>query len=114
MREDKKVERRDVSAFLGGNGLPYLVEYLITKKNEQGKYSDSKLLKDKDIKSIRSEDVTEYARTYSDPLCLAAISQFLYYFAHFLFDLSTTFLPFGGIYFMSSVLLSFDFILEAP
>ena len=49
LREDKNIERRDVCTFVGGMGLPYLVEFLFTKKNDDGKYSDSKLLKDKDI-----------------------------------------------------------------
>jgi glucokinase len=72
------------------------------------------LLQDKDISTIKPVDLTEYARNYKDPLCLAVISHFLYYFARFLFDLSVTFLPFGGIYFMSSVLTNLEFIFEAP
>jgi glucokinase len=33
LREDKKVERRDVAVFLGGSGLHYLLEFYLTKKN---------------------------------------------------------------------------------
>jgi glucokinase len=37
-----------------------------------------------------------------------AVKHFIFYYARFLNDLAVIFLPYGGIYFMSSVLLSFE------
>src|SRR5687767_15095589 len=40
LKTDKKIERKDVCTFLSGNGLPFLVEFLVKKMNTEGKYND--------------------------------------------------------------------------
>jgi translation initiation factor 2 beta subunit (eIF-2beta)/eIF-5 len=68
LKKDKNIERNDVCVFLSGNGLPFLVEFLVKKMNTEGKYDECLLLKDKDIENLRSEEVFEYYLSKDDIL----------------------------------------------
>lgn len=108
---EKKSSSDIVQMFLSGKGLCHIFQFLAKKYPQQ-----SKLLEDKDsnFENIKPEDISKYAEMGNDELCLATVNYFIDYLAKFLSDISFTFMPLGGIYLTSSVIIAMEFMFERP
>lgn len=66
------------------------------------------------MSEIKPEDISRYAQEEDDLLCLDTLNYFIDYLARFLGDMTFTFMPLGGIYLTSSVILAMEPMFEKP
>lgn len=94
---------------MSGDGLKRIFEVLVTQSSEP---KTSKLLEEKKLDDIKASDITRYAKEEKDEICLEVLKIFIEYLGKFLTDFSLIFLPFGGIYLTSTIILELTFLLE--
>ena len=96
---------------MSGKGIKSIYEFLAYKYP-----LESKLLNDKNgnFENISPEDICYYAEHQNDQLCLNTLTYFIEYLARFMGDVAVAFLPLGGIFLASSVIVALEFLFERP
>ena len=111
-RSGKKGEgnRDDVQMLLSGSGLENLFEFFASHVYPVGCSQLYPNLRSESVPLvIRAEDVCALAKKElamkgeGDIVSLKTLEHFMRYFARFLADMACVFMPFGGIYLMSTV-----------
>ncbi|CDW88732.1 glucokinase [Stylonychia lemnae] len=110
-RNEKNSNSDVVQKVMSGRGIQNIFEFLAKKYPQE-----SKLMNDKEgnFAEIKPEDICRYAQHENDQLCLDTLTYFIEYLGRYLADVAVSFMPLGGIFLTSSVIVAMEFLFERP